>query len=125
MTLAYDAGLLIAADRNDRTVWADHRRRLEAGLVPITTAPVVSQVSRTGRQAQLRRFLRGCQIEALTSDQAHEIGALMGRAGTTDVVDAHLMMVAAATASTVLTTDPDDLEALCRHLPSHVPVRSA
>ena len=40
MTVVYDAGGLIAADRSDREVWADHRARLELGLVPITTAPV-------------------------------------------------------------------------------------
>lgn len=124
MTLAYDAGLLIAADRNDRTVWAAHRKRLEAGLIPITTAPVVAQVSRTGRQAQLQRFLRGCQIEALTPDQAHDIGALMGRAGTADVVDAHLMIVAGASSSTVLTPDLDDLRALSSHVSPTVVVRS-
>jgi hypothetical protein len=124
MTVAYDAGFLIAADRNDRTVWGAHRTRLEAGLIPITTAPVVAQVSRTGRQAQLRQILRGCQIDALTPDQAYEIGALMGRAGTTDVVDAHLMIVAAASLSTVLTTDLDDLRALSSHLSPTVLVQS-
>ena len=42
MTTFYDTGVLIAADRNDRQVWADHRARLEAGVVPVTTAPVVA-----------------------------------------------------------------------------------
>ncbi|MEA2501904.1 MAG: hypothetical protein QOD01_2015, partial [Actinomycetota bacterium] len=47
MSVVYDAGVLVAADRNDRTVWADHRARLELGTVPLTTAPVVAQVSRS------------------------------------------------------------------------------
>ena len=64
MTL-YDAGVLVAADRNDRRAWADHRARLEAGLVPQTTAPVVAQVSRSSRQAPLRRFLQGCDPDDL------------------------------------------------------------
>lgn len=59
MSFVYDAGVLVAADRNDRLVWAEHRARLELGMAPVTTSPVVAQVSRTGRQAQLRRFLRG------------------------------------------------------------------
>lgn len=57
MSVVYDAGVLVAADRGDRDVWADHRVRLELGTAPVTTAPVVAQVSRSPRQAQLRRFL--------------------------------------------------------------------
>lgn len=61
MSVLYDAGVLIAAERNDRTISADHRARLEAGTVPATTAPVVAQVSRTPQQVQLRVFLRGAR----------------------------------------------------------------
>jgi hypothetical protein len=104
MNVAYDAGVLVAADRDDREVWADHRIRLELGIVPKTTAPIVAQVSRSARQVQLRRFLRGCEIEAFSPHQAHEVGALIGTAGTSDVVDAHLMIVASKTASTVHTS---------------------
>jgi hypothetical protein len=38
MSVVYDSGPLIAAERNDREVWADHRARLELGVVPRTTA---------------------------------------------------------------------------------------
>ncbi len=34
-SVVYDAGVLIAADRSKRRVWAEHRVRLEAGLVPL------------------------------------------------------------------------------------------
>ena len=40
----YDAGALVAAERNERTLWAEHRVRLETGMVPIVPAPVVAQV---------------------------------------------------------------------------------
>jgi hypothetical protein len=40
MSAVYDAGLLIAADRNHRHVWADHRARLELGVVPLAIARV-------------------------------------------------------------------------------------
>ena len=30
----YDAGVLVAADRNDRRAWAEHKVRLELGIVP-------------------------------------------------------------------------------------------
>ncbi len=112
MTFVYDAGVLIAAERNERAVWADHAARLELGIVPVTTAPVVAQVSRSGRQAQLRRFLRGCEIAAFTPAQAHEVGALLGAAGATDVIDAHVVLVAGAVGATVLTSDGADLSPL-------------
>ncbi len=39
MSIVYNAEVLVAAERSDREVWADHRVRLETGLVPATTAP--------------------------------------------------------------------------------------
>lgn len=124
MTTVYDAGVLIAADRDDRVVWADHRARLEAGLVPLTTAPVVAQVSRSPRQAQLRRFLRGCDVVGFEPDQAHTVGALMAKTGTTDVIDAHVAVTAAQTGATVITSDPDDLRALAIHTRNRITIRS-
>ena len=118
MTFLYDAGVLIAAERNDREVWADHRARLELGILPMTTAPVVAQVSRSGRQAQLRRFLRGCDVVAFTPAQAHPVGALLGAAGRTDVVDAHVVLVAGASEASVVSSDRDDLGPLSAKLPS-------
>ena len=120
MTIVYDAGVLVAADRNDREAWAKHRARLERDVVPITTAPVVAQVSRSVRQALLHRFLRGCDVVAFAPADAHEVGALLGRAGTADVVDAHVVVTAARRASAVLTTDRADLEHLSSQLPAPV-----
>jgi predicted nucleic acid-binding protein len=124
MSVVYDAGALIAADDNDRRMWADHRVRLELGVVPTTTAPVVAQVSRSPRQVLLRRFLRGCEVLPFDAGQAHEVGALLGRAGRADVVDAHVALTAAATGSTVLTSDPSDLAALAAELPTPIHVRT-
>ena len=124
MSTVYDAGVLIAADRNDRQAWADHRVRLEAGIVPITTAPVIAQASRSSRQAQLRRFLRGCQIMAFSAEQSHEVGALLAKTRTTDVVDAHVVVVASRTESVVLTSDPEDLEVLALHARPRITVIS-
>jgi len=118
VTVVYDAGVLIAAERNDRAVWADHRTRLELGIVPVTTAPIVAQVSRSGRQVQLHRLLRGCDVVAFT--QAHAVGALLGATGSADVVDAHVVLVAAASGASVLSSDKDDLSPLAARLPSPV-----
>lgn len=123
MSIVYDAGVLAAAERDDRSVWADHRIRLEVGAVPTTTAPVVAQVSRSARQVQLRRFLRGCEIAAFSPQQADEVGELLGKAGASDVVDAHVVVIAATTGSPVLTSDPDDLRRLSNYLPTPVVIR--
>ena len=124
MTTVYDTGVLIAADRNDRHVWAEHRARLEAGLVPVTTAPVVSQASRSPRQAQLRRFLRGCDVVAFDATQSHAVGALLAKSATADVVDAHLAVTAARTSAVVITSDPDDLHHLATHLRPRITIRT-
>jgi hypothetical protein len=113
----YDAGMLVAADRDDRDAWAEHRALLEKGLLPITTAPVVGQVSRSPRQARLRRFLATCEVKPFAPEQAHGVGALLRRSGGADIVDAHLVLVAAANVATIWTSDPDDL----RHLVEQVP----
>jgi predicted nucleic acid-binding protein len=124
MTTVYDTGVLIAADRNDRNVWADHRARLDAGLVPVTTAPVIAQASRSPRQAQLRRFLRGCDVVGFEPGQAHAVGALLAKSGTADVVDAHVVVTAARIAAVVITSDPDDLTALAVHTRPRITIRT-
>lgn len=107
--VVYDAGMLVAADRNVRAVWAEHRVRLEDGIVPVAPAPVVAQVSRSPKQVQLCRLLRGCQVTALTEQDAHAAGQLLGRAGARDVVDAVVAHTAAQLNAEVVTGDPDDI----------------
>jgi len=123
MTVVYDTGVLIAADRDERRVWAEHRARLEAGLAPVVTAPVVAQTSRSPRQVPLRRFLRGCDVVAFRPDDSHEVGVLLNKAGSSDVVDAHVMVVAARTGQVVLTSDLPDLSSLAAHTRPAVEVR--
>jgi hypothetical protein len=123
MSVVYDAAVLVAAERDDRDTWADHRVRLELGGLPRATAPIVAQVSRSNRQAQLRRFLRGCETVPFSPEQAHEFAALLGRAGASDVVDAHLIVVNAETTSTVLTGDLDDMRLLSNHVPIPITLR--
>jgi predicted nucleic acid-binding protein len=123
MTVVYDAGVLIAADRSKRQVWADHRARLEVGVAPVTTAPIVAQVSRSGRQAQLRRFLRGCEVVPFAADEAHEVGALAGKSKANDVVDVHVVAVARRLGRPVLTSDQADLEPIADAVPDGVEVQ--
>lgn len=122
MTVVYDAGALVAADRSERLVWADHRARLELGLIPLTTAPVVAQVSRSGRQAQLRRFLRGCEVAPFAESDAHEVGALAAKAGVSDVVDVHVVLIAHRRGFAVVTSDAGDLGPVVDALDVRVPL---
>jgi hypothetical protein len=112
VTRIYDAGVLVAADRNDRTVWADHRAQLEMSLLPVVTAPVVAQASRSPRQGSLHRFMRGCHTVPFTVDEATAVGTLLARAGTSDVVDAHVAVTAARLGGTIVTGDADDMRVL-------------
>jgi predicted nucleic acid-binding protein len=113
-TVVYDAAVLVAADRNERRAWAEHKARLEFGLIPLVPAPVVAQVSRSPQQAQLRRFLTGCVVVPLGQPEAHEAGRLLGIAKTADIADAVVVMTALRQKATILTRDPDDIERLVR-----------
>ena len=107
--VVYDDAVLVAADRSERRVWADHKVRLESGVIPLVPAPVVAQVSRSTEQAQLRRFLTGCVVVSLGETEAHEAGRLMGVAKTADVVDAVVVITALRQNAAILTSDPDDM----------------
>ncbi len=113
-TVVYDAAVLVAADRNERRTWAEHKARLELGVVPLVPAPVIAQVSRSPQQAQLRRFLTGCVVVPLGESEAHEAGRLLGMTRTADVVDAVVVTVALRRKAAILTSDPDDIERLVR-----------
>src|SRR4051794_13325375 len=113
-SLVYDTAVLVAADRNERLAWAEHKARLELGVVPLVPAPVVAQVSRSPQQAQLRRFLTGCVVVPLGESEAHEAGRLLGITRTADVVDAVIVTIALRQKAVILTGDPADMERLIR-----------
>ena len=80
----YDAAILVAADRSDRRVWAEHKSRLQFGPTPLVPAPVVARLSRSANQAQLRRFLASCLIVPFVEADAPQVGHLLGKAGMAD-----------------------------------------
>ncbi|MBX3314157.1 MAG: twitching motility protein PilT [Actinobacteria bacterium] len=110
--ITYDTGALIAAERNDRQLWALHRRALERGQVPTVPAGVLAQGWRGGPQAQLSRLLAGCRIESLDEVRARSAGAACRVARSSDVVDASVVVGAAARDDLVVTSDPDDIARL-------------
>jgi predicted nucleic acid-binding protein len=109
----YDAGALIAIDSNDRRMWARHSLALEDGRDIHIPAVVVSQAWRDARrQVRLSKFLASCRIEPVGLETAKAAGILCGKTKTADVVDATVVVMAAALGAIVWTSDPDDVHTL-------------
>jgi predicted nucleic acid-binding protein len=108
-----DTGVLINAESRSKVAWSIQRKARGSRSLIITT-PVLAQVWRSGsRQAALCRFLKGCQIDSPSESVAKRAGELLGRAGTSDAIDALVVATAIEMeAATIFTGDPDDLEAL-------------
>ena len=112
MSVVYDAGVLIAVDRGVRTVIARHRDFLEQFLQPVITAPVLAQVRRSPQQVPLNRLIQGCEVVGFAPDDAAPVGALLAGAGSSDAVDAHVVVTASRRKCPVLTSDVNDISAL-------------
>jgi predicted nucleic acid-binding protein len=107
-----DAGVLIAASRNDSRAWA-HRKEARARRIPLVIiTPVLAQAWRGPRDANLARWLKGCDIEPLSEAVARRGGELCGQARTDDAIDACLVAQAAVHHDTIVTADPDDIRML-------------
>lgn len=107
-----DAGALIAFERADRRMVTLAARALERGDRFAVPAGVVAQVWRDGaRQARLVRLLASPVVEIVALDDpvARAVGQLCGVTGTTDVVDASVVLCARQHGHAVLTSDVDDL----------------
>ncbi len=85
--LSYDTGALIAAERNNRLMWALHRASLSRGLRPSVPAGVLAEAWRGGPQHGLSRLLKGCKVEELSESQARHVGVLIAKCGLDDIVD--------------------------------------
>jgi predicted nucleic acid-binding protein len=111
--VTYDTGALVAAERNDRRMWALHAGFLAEEVVPTVPAPVLAEAWRGGpRQASLSRLLAMCDVEPMTESQARAVGELVGRSGHQDVVDVAVIEGARRRGESVVTSDPRDLQRL-------------
>lgn len=111
--VTYDTGALIAADRNDRAVWALHAGFFAEEVAPTVPAPVLAEAWRGGsRQANLARFLALCTIEGLTEEQAKGVGVLAGKSGHDDIVDVTVVEGAMRRHDAVVTADPSHIRAI-------------
>jgi hypothetical protein len=91
------------------------RAALDENVQLIIPAGVLGQVWRgSARQAPLRSLAKGptTSVPALDQVLAEAAGVLCGRAATSDVVDASVVLVARRERAVVVTSDADDLRRL-------------
>ena len=119
--VTYDAGALIAADRNDRAMWALHAGFLAEEVTVTVPSPVVAQAWRGGgRQANLARLLVLCEIEDLSSAQARRVGALAGQADHDDIVDMTVVEGAIRRRDAVITSNPTHISSISDAVRAHI-----
>ena len=103
--------LIIDGERVNSRLWALIKRATERGGELHTTHPVLAQVWRNpGRQANLARALQNFEVHAL--DESVAVGRKLAESETSDVVDAHLAVVAQQLGTFILTGDLEDMMAL-------------
>jgi hypothetical protein len=110
--ITFDAGALIALDRNDRQVLVLVARAIELGIrITIPATALAQAIRNPARQARLSRLIRqpGTDLIALNGPDATAVGLLLARTATADIVDAHVVMCAERAGQAVVTSDPADL----------------
>jgi len=108
--VTYDTGALVAAERNDRRMWALHAGLLAEEVVPTVPAGVLAEAWRGGsRQASLARLLAMCEVEPLTDELARRVGVLAGRSGHDDVVDVAVVEGALRRGDAVVTANDEHI----------------
>jgi hypothetical protein len=113
--ITFDAGGLIALDRNNRQVIALLARAAERGMrITIPATALAQAIRNPARQARLRRLIRqaGTDLIALDGADATAVGLLLAQTATTDIVDAHVVVCAERAGQSLVTSDPLDIKRL-------------
>ena len=111
--ITFDAGGLIALDRNHRRVIALLARAKEQGMRITIPATALAQAMRNpSRQARLSRLIRQPSTHLVPLDglDATAVGLVLARTRTADIVDAHVVVCALRAGQAVVTSDPHDLQ---------------
>jgi hypothetical protein len=113
--IVFDAGGLIALERNDRRVLLTLNADLEDDGRLIVPATALAQVIRNpARQVRLWRMIQFERTEVVPLDGslAQAVGALLGQTATRDITDAHVVICAQTAGYAMVTSDPIDLKRL-------------
>lgn len=117
--IAFDAGGLIALDRNDRRVLTLVARAQERGWrITIPATALAQAIRNPTKQARLSRLIRQVDTDliALDGPDATAVGLLLARTGTADVVDAHVVVCARRAKQAIVTSDSHDLRRIAPDL---------
>ena len=111
--LILDSGAVIAWSRGDVRARAMLTRALELALdVRIPIAVLVETLRGGPRDAPIHRVRNAVDVFPTDERMARLAGALLGRTGGTNTVDALVAAEAVTATADVLTSDADDLRAL-------------
>jgi len=120
-TLILDSGAFIVAERSRARVAALLRAALDEGSTILTTASVIAEIWRAPplhATAALIKLLDS--VDPMNESRAKEIGTLLGRSKSVQIVDAHVATLAIRTQpSLIVTSDPTDYETLLASMAVH------
>ena len=123
--VTYDTGALLAAERNDRRLWALHAGFLAEEVAPTVPAPVLAQAWRGGaKQESLSRLLALCVVEPMSEEQARAVGRLASRTHQEDVVDLTVVEGALRRRDAIVTSDPRDIRRIAAAVGQDVTIES-
>jgi predicted nucleic acid-binding protein len=117
--ITFDAGGLIALDRNDRRVLALIARATERGFrITIPATALAQAIRNPSRQVRLSRLIRQAATDliALDGPDATAVGLLLARTATADIVDAHVAVCAQRAGQAIVTSDPGDFKRIAPRL---------
>jgi hypothetical protein len=113
--VTFDAGGLIALDRDDRRVVVLLARARETGArVTVPASALAQAIRRPERQVRLSRLIRQptTDVTDLGRVDAVNVGRLLAASGTSDITDAHVVICARRAGQPVVISDPGDLSRL-------------
>jgi hypothetical protein len=113
--ITFDAGGLIALDRNDRRVIVLLARAIQTNSrITIPATALAQAIRQPDRQARLARLIRQPTTDVVALDRidAVSVGRLLAASKTADVVDAHVVICARRADQRVATSDRHDLDRL-------------
>lgn len=117
--ITFDAGGLIALDRNDRRVIVLLARAVERGQrITIPATALAQAIRNPARQSRLSRLIRQASTDlvALNGRDATAVGLLLARTATADIVDAHVVICAQKAGQAIITSDAGDLKRIAPEL---------
>ncbi|NUR69772.1 MAG: PIN domain-containing protein [Hamadaea sp.] len=115
-SIVYDTGALLAAERRDFRFVRMHRNRTTSQVPLFVPVVVLAQAWRDGKQHGLIEVLKDCEITPDTERIGRAAGEACARSGTSDVVDAIVVVTALAHGSAVVSSDPSDLRKIAAAL---------